>query len=245
MDFVNKPSPELPETRSSFDDPYSAQAQEDKTPTENRFVLLCDGIFAISITLLVIDIKLPDGLSEAQFNQALRTELFSAILFYAITFFVIAGYWRLHHQMLHIMKRLDNRFITLNFVFLAFIAFFPAASGFLGLSHLYTSIVIIYTLTIAGCGFSALAMWLYATWHRRLVDPFLTREDVVSFSIRIARASFYFCLTLLLLLIPVVREKQPFDVFWSWLLLPVFSFLVHQVSRGRVTRWLADLFPSL
>jgi len=246
MDLADKPSSaEQSEQINPSNELYAILEQQGKKPAEDRFIMLCDGIFAISITLLVINIKLPDGLGESQFNAALRTELLFGILFYAVTFAIIASYWRLHHRMMHILKRLDSRFITINFVFLAFVAFFPVSSSFLAQSHLYASVVVFYTLTIAGCGFSALAMWLYAAWHHRLVEQTLEHEEIIAFSIRIANASVYFCLTLLLLLVPFIRIHQPIDVFWSWLLLPVLAFLVPRVSHGRLTRWFARFIKPI
>jgi uncharacterized membrane protein len=238
MDLADKSSSGQTEQINRVDEPYSEQEQEGKSPTEDRFVMLCDGIFAFSITLLVINIKLPNTTAIKSFNYVFD-QLFDPILFYVITFVVVAGYWLLHRRMTHILKRLDNRFIALNFAFLAFVAFFPAASGTL-IIHAYPTTIILYTLTIAGCGFSALAMWLYAAWHHRLINQIIPLEVIISFSINIAIASIYFCLSLLLLLTPFF-QSNPSDLFWTWLALPVLTFLTKRVSRGRLTRWFASL----
>jgi uncharacterized membrane protein len=237
MDLIDKPPPKQPEQLTSANEPPSVQKQEDKKPAEDRLVMLCDGVFAISITLLVINIKIPDGLNETKFNAALNTELFSVILFYVITFAVIAGYWLLHRRIMNIIERLDNRFIRLNLVFLAFIAFFPVSSSILGQGYTYPGAVILYTLTMAGCGFSALALWLYASWHHQLINQAMTREKIISFSIRSAQVPVYFCLSLLLLFTSI----QPANIFWTWPLLPLLSFIVQRVSHGRLLRWLVNL----
>ena len=106
----------------------------EKTPSEDRLVMLCDGVFAIAITLLVIGIgvKLPgDNPTVGQINHELWKMIPPAIS-YVITFIILAVFWRFHRNLMHIVKRLDNAFIVLTFVYLAFIAFFPVTSGLLG-----------------------------------------------------------------------------------------------------------------
>ncbi|HEV2662279.1 MAG TPA: TMEM175 family protein, partial [Ktedonobacteraceae bacterium] len=68
------------------------QPARENVPGAERLLVLCDGIFAIATTLLVIDIKIPSHLSEADFNKALSTTLFQQALIYLITFVVIASF---------------------------------------------------------------------------------------------------------------------------------------------------------
>ena len=104
----------------------------EKEPGEDRIVMLCDGVFAIAITLLFIDIKIPTGLSEDSFNGVLNGEFLSEALFYLITFVIIASYWMQHRRLMHELRRIDGRFLMLTFLFLAFVAFFPVTSGIIG-----------------------------------------------------------------------------------------------------------------
>ncbi len=204
------------------------QKQLEKFSAEDRLIMLCDGIFAIAITLLVINIKLPSGLTEDKFNGALRTQLFSQVLFYLITFLVIAGYWSEHRRLMRLIERIDRRFISLTFLFLAFIAFFPVTSSIVGEGYGYRSAVILYTLAFAGCGFSSLLLWLYASWHRRLIDPQTSQDEIISRGINIALAPTYFSLSLLLLFSSIT----PADIFWTWLLLPFVVFIVRHIQQS-------------
>jgi len=111
---------------------------EEKTPNEDRLIILCDGVFAIAMTLLVLDTSITisqNGISEATFigkvNKALGS-LVQPTISYLVTFFIIARYWRIHRNLMRIVQRLDNGFISLTFLFLAFIAFFPVTSKLLG-----------------------------------------------------------------------------------------------------------------
>ncbi len=197
----------------------------------DRLIMLCDGVFAIAITLLVINIKIPAGLTEDTFNAALRTQLFSQVLFYLITFLVVAGYWSEHRRLMKLIERIDRRFISLTFLFLAFIAFFPVTSSIVGEGYGYRSAVILYTLAFAGCGFSSLLLWLYASWHHRLIDPQMTQDEIISHAINIALAPSYFSLSLLLLFSSIT----PANIFWTWLLLPVVVFVVRRIRQSKLT----------
>lgn len=195
---------------------------------EDRLLVLCDGVFAIAATLLVFGIKLPPNIpNEAQFNQQLGT-LLSQVIIYVITFVVIAGYWSQHRGIVRSIERADARFTWLTFLFLAFVAFFPVTSNILG-AYGYRGAVMLYTLAFAGCGFSLIALWLYAAWDGRLLERPLSRQELVRRTLNLALTPAYFSLSLLLLLTPL----QPTDVFWSWLLLPV----VYRLSRWAYRSW--------
>lgn len=206
----------------------NARQKEQTILGEDRLLVLCDGVFAIAATLLVLDIKLPSNITnEAQFNQQLGTLLSQAII-YVITFVVIAGYWSQHRGIVRSIERADSRFTWLTFLFLAFVAFFPVTSSILG-AYGYRGAVILYTLAFAGCGFSLIALWLYAAWGGRLLERPLTRQQLVKRTINLALTPAYFSFSLLLLLTPL----RPADIFWSWLLLPVF----YRFSRWAYRSW--------
>ncbi|HEU5368657.1 MAG TPA: TMEM175 family protein, partial [Ktedonobacterales bacterium] len=190
--------------------------QEQTILGEDRLLVLCDGVFAIAATLLVLDIKLPSNIpNEAQFNQQLGT-LLSQVFIYVITFVVIAGYWSQHRGIVRSIERVDARFTWLTFLFLAFVAFFPVTSSILG-AYGYRGAVILYILAFAGCGYSLIALWLYAAWNGRLMERSLSRHQLIRRTLNLGLTPTYFSLSLLLLLTPL----RPTDVFWSWLLLPV------------------------
>jgi uncharacterized membrane protein len=212
-------------------------AQREKIAGEDRLIVLCDGVFAIATTLLVISIKLPSGIrSEADFNSALSDLLSNSVIFYLITFVVIASLWVEHRRMMRYIKYQDNRFVWLTLLFLVFIAFFPVTSSILE-TYTYRGAIILYTLTFAGCGLSLVFLWLYASWHHRLIEPDLPRDQIVSRGISLALTPVYFALSLLLLFFPV----KPTTVFWSWLLLPILALTFRLESRKRLALSLGKL----
>ncbi len=243
MDSVEKQPVEQPAQAnvSQKDPPIVVKTGIERPAKENapgaeRLLVLCDGIFAIATTLLVIDIKIPPGLSETGFNYALSNTLLSQAIFYLITFVVIASFWAEHRRVMHHVKYFDNRFIALTLLFLAFIAFFPVTSTIVN-EYGFPGAIILYTLTFAGCGFSLLVVWLYASWRHRLVEPDLPREQIASLSFSIAVTPVYFSLSLLLLFTPL----PPGKIFYSWLLLPFITLLFRVVRRRQLSQSLGTL----
>src|SRR5437899_8182022 len=85
---------------------------EEKSLGFDRLIMLCDGIFAIAMTLLVLDIKLPEGLQARALHDELGNLLTKSI-YYLITFITVAGYWVSHRQLMTYIKRQDGPFTTL------------------------------------------------------------------------------------------------------------------------------------
>ena len=203
----------------------------DKIAGEERLIVLCDGIFAIATTLLVLNIRITGNPDEADFNAALAKLFSNEILFYVITFFVIANFWVQHRHLMGYIKRQDDRFTWLTLLFLLFVAFFPVTSSVLGASGFRGS-VILYTLTFAGCGLSLVLVWLYASWHHRLIDADVSREEIVAIAFRAALTPVYFSLSLLLLFLPI----KPTTIFYSWILLPVIVQILRVIMQWWVHR---------
>jgi len=206
---------------------------EEKTPNEDRLVMLCDGVFAIAMTLLVLDIgsNIPQELSASKVD-GLLSNLVSPTISYLITFLIIAMYWRGHRNLMRIVQRLDNGFISLTFLFLAFIVFFPVTSRLLGNHAENAHIIIIYTLGLSGCSFSALALWLYATWKHRLVSPALSKTEIHTRTYTLLITPLIYCASLLLLF--VVPPDHPYYICFSWVLIGFIGKFV----RSAYKRWL-------
>lgn len=100
-----------------------------------RLSLFSDAVFAIAITLLVIDIKwpeLPENVGHFDWDRALGPMIFSFIGF-VLSFFFIGRFWQVHLRLFRLVKKYDEGLISRNFLFLFFIVTFPfTASGMFG-----------------------------------------------------------------------------------------------------------------
>ena len=209
------------------------ERRPEENASEDRIVLLCDGVFAIAITLLVLDIRLPDKLAAADIKQALQ-DLLARTIMYLITFAVLAIYWFNHRRMMKYIRRVDAGFIWLNLLFLAFIAYFPVTSSAVGQHSELSQIVILYVLVLSGCGYASVLPWLYATQKRRLVDPDLDQYMVNYQILNILIAPTFYLLSLFLLFLPPF-SSAPDSIFLTWFSLGIIQTaiisLYHRLYR--------------
>ncbi len=89
-----------------------------------RLAFFSDAVFAIAITLLVIEIRLPELEGGASLGNALLA-LVPKYIAFLVSFFVIGRFWIGHHNAFSHMKTCDNRFVLRNLFFLMTIAFMP------------------------------------------------------------------------------------------------------------------------
>lgn len=185
------------------------------------------------MTLLVLDIGIPSNLRSADAIAENLKELIAPGIIYLMTFLIIAVYWRFHRTLMQVVQRLDNTFLSLTFLFLAFIAIFPATFKLMGVYGGYRLIVLIYTLGLSGCGFTAFALWFYATYKHRLVSPDLPREEINTRTISLLVNPLIYCASLLLLI--WVQDGSAYFICFSWALIGYSQRVVHFIYR----RWLA------
>ena len=130
----------------------------------DRVINFSDGVFAIAITLLVLNFKLPH-VGGRNVNRKLLDALGhdTGLLFgFAISFFVIARYWMSHHRLSVLLRRVDTQFIVLNLVFLAFVVFIPFPAEVLGTYSATTTAVVFYAGTMVLTGTLSGTTWEYA-----------------------------------------------------------------------------------
>jgi uncharacterized membrane protein len=212
------------------DSPTIVTHEQEKSPNEDRLTVLSDGVFAIAMTLLVLNISIPKVPAQVDpqiwFGQHFGDYL-SEIITYLIAFTVLASYWMAHRRLMQRIQRLDTTFTWLTFLFLAFIAFFPAATNMTMTQGDIPEVVIFYTVVLAGCGFTSCFLWLYASVNAKLISPTLSGKQVRNVTVLQLIAPLYFCLTLLLLFI----VPKPNDVYYSWPLLVVIGAVVRRFEQ--------------
>ncbi|MFO0755340.1 MAG: TMEM175 family protein [Byssovorax sp.] len=98
--------------------------------TKGRLEAFSDGVIAILITILVLELKIPHGDDWA----ALRP-LLPVFLSYVLSFLFIGIYWNNHHHMLHMADRIDGKILWANQHLLFWLSLIPFSTAFLGESH--------------------------------------------------------------------------------------------------------------
>jgi uncharacterized membrane protein len=129
-------------------------------------------VFAIAITLLVLNLRVPH-VSGPHVDRRLLDGLGhdgGLLIGFVISFYVIARFWLVHHRLSVLLRRVDTTFIVLNLVFLAAIVFLPFPTEIIGQYGNTTTGVVFYAAAfVVTAGLSA-ATWEYAL-RVGLVDP--------------------------------------------------------------------------
>lgn len=152
-----------------------ADGLPDQAPGDHdvsRVVQFSDGVFTVALTLLVVDLAVPDlapGYTDADLQQALLKQV-PNVLAFVLTFWVVAAYWLTHHRHFRLIHRYDGRLLVLNLLFLMTVVFIPWPTSLLG--HFGDRLItwVIYALSMAAIGFAATALWWYGSGNHGLAD---------------------------------------------------------------------------
>jgi uncharacterized membrane protein len=147
-----------------------------------RLEYFSDCIFAISITLLILNVSLPAA--GANLTEVVRKVL-PEVLGYALTFFMIGVLWTQHHAMFALIRRTDQVFLLINILYLMCIAFLPFPARVLGANAGgigQTAAAALYagTFLVAALVFNGL--WKYASCGGRLLHSGADRSAVHTMS---------------------------------------------------------------
>ena len=153
--------------------------------TTQRIEAFSDGVFAIAITLLIIEIKVPHLGDHGKSLAQSLLDLWPAYFAYVLSFVMIGIYWANHHYVFHFYERTDHLFNLLNVFFLMWIAFLPFPTAVLGEyitnPQEQSSAITFYALGLLLPSVGWSTMWLYSC-RRQLLDCRLKPEFIVSLS---------------------------------------------------------------
>src|SRR5215510_1926884 len=145
--------------------------------TTQRIEAFSDGVFAIAITLLVLEIKVPHVAAGGSLWAEL-VHLWTSYFGYVFSFFMIGVYWANHHHIFNVYKRSDHYFVLLNVLFLMCISFLPFPTAvlaeYIAEPEHQQAAMTFYALGLFLPAFSWLMTWLYASYKHPLVDPKLS-----------------------------------------------------------------------
>ena len=160
-----------------------------------RILALSDGVFAIAMTLLILDIAVPAATRDAHLPKALL-ELWPRYLAYFLSFVVIARYWVAHHLYFRLIGRYDTVLVWLNLLLLMFVAFLPFPTAVLGAHNGSSAAAILYAVAVVLAGTASLASWWYASGRGRLLRPGIGRAQIRALRARGLVGPAFFALTL-------------------------------------------------
>jgi uncharacterized membrane protein len=145
-----------------------------------RVEAFSDAVFAIAITLLVLEIAVPDGPDGTLWHDL--KEQWPSYAAYLVSFFVIGIIWINHHGIFEHITKVDYGILYINLGVLATVAFLPFPTALLA-EHLRTGAdedvaAAVYSGSMALMGLSSGLLWLYISRHPKLHSPSLTPEEI-------------------------------------------------------------------
>jgi uncharacterized membrane protein len=174
----------------------------------SRLETFSDGVFAIAITLLVLEIRVPHASSEtASGLLGALARLWPSYLGYAISFVTLGIMWANHHAIFTYVRRTDRYFLLIHVFFLMCISFLPFPTAVLAehLPHPESRRVAVaaYSATLVVIALAYNAVWWYAVAGGRLLDPKADPLAVRSISRRYALGPVSYTISLVLAFVNV------------------------------------------
>lgn len=116
---------------------------------KSRLEAFSDGVLAIIITIMVLEIKVPEGTDWASLKP-----LVPVFFSYIISFVFVGIYWGNHHHLLHTVKSVNSRIMWSNINLLFWLSLIPFASGWMGENHFAANTVMLYAVILLLSGVS-------------------------------------------------------------------------------------------
>jgi|SRR5579872_3100183 len=189
-----------------------------------RIEALTDGIFAVAMTLLVLDIKVPVVQVAAELPHRLLT-LWPQCLSYLISFIMLGIYWVGQHNQFHLIRRTDRVLLWINILFMLVISFVPFSTALLSAYPRQPVALMIYGANLIVIGAILSWHWRYATRRHRLVDASLDPRIV-----RLAARRILIGPTLFLIAVGVALFSTTTSLI-IYLLAPLVYILPGKVDR--------------
>jgi len=161
--------------------------------TKSRIEAFSDGVLAIIITIMVLELKVPHDPSLAGL-----TKLWPVFLSYVLSFVYVGIYWNNHHHLFQIVRHLNGKILWANMHLLFWLSLVPFVTGWMGENHFADLPVAMYgvVMFMAGLAYYILARALVSAHGpdseiaRALGRDFKGRLSLVIYAIAIAAAFF-------------------------------------------------------
>lgn len=121
---------------------------------KGRLEAFSDGVFAIIITIMVLELHVPHGNDLRDLGGVLPQ-----LLGYVLSFIYVGIYWNNHHHMLYLVEKIDGAVLWANLNLLFWLSLVPFVTEWMGESHLTTGPVALFGLVLLMCGVSYIILY--------------------------------------------------------------------------------------
>lgn len=142
---------------------------------KTRLEAFSDGVIAIIITIMVLEIKVPHG---AEWSELVH--LIPTLVSYILSFIYIGIYWNNHHHMVHTIRHIGPGIMWTNLNLLFWLSLVPFATAWMGENHFAGAPVAVYAIVLIMCGISYDIMRrfiIYCHPHDPEVRTLLSRQQ--------------------------------------------------------------------
>jgi len=171
---------------------------------KTRIEALSDGIFAIVMTLLILEIRVPNlplNAPNVEVAPALLS-LWPKFVSYLVTFVSLGFFWVGHHIMYHAIRRADRTLLWLNIFFFMFVSLLPFSTSVLNAFSEAFIAPLFFGANLAIIGWILFFQWSYANSQPDMLADFVSAEYRKTVSSR-------------MLIVPVATTLTVFICFWS------------------------------
>lgn len=146
--------------------------------TKNRLEAFSDGVFSISITLLVLSIRVPG--KEVETNRQLIRALKDSwpnVVTFVFSFLVVGVFWVAHHRIFAYIKKVNHFILWANIFYLMMIALIPFPVAILAQHPFFPSAIILYCFVLFLCGSHHFIFLLYINRNRAYMEGTVTSAE--------------------------------------------------------------------
>jgi uncharacterized membrane protein len=195
---------------------------------KSRIAALVDGIFAVAMTLLVLDLKFPENLKFTSDSEVWRQLLaltghFAA---YGLSFVVLGAFWIGHHSLFHFVRKVNRSMLWLNLLFLLFVTLLPFSTNLVSADGNLQVPVVVYGLNLFLISLVSFLQLSYLVHHRELAHPAFTAPWIANLRQRTLIST---VVILASIAVSFYKPHLAIDVYW---LLMVFHFLPGKHHRS-------------
>jgi uncharacterized membrane protein len=210
----------------------ATEDDDEDIPGIERLLALTDGVVAIALTLLVLQLQVPAATVALTKHPDSATALWRALkpdgselTSYLVSFLVIAQFWMVHHRVLRGMRGHSEGLAWRNFSFLLALTLMPFTSDLIGRYGTNPVAITLFGLNLVAISLSTQWIFLYAAHHNLLMDVARSKRDE-----RTARVRVVLVISIVVLSV-ILAWTDPQLAKFVWLLFLVVSPVAERISR--------------
>lgn len=207
-----------------------------------RLETFSDGVIAIIITIMVIEIKLPNLTRESTTAETINhlRELIPYLVTYAFSFMMVGIFWTNHHHMFHLLKHTDEQLLWQNFLFLFLLSLIPFATAIVGTNPFIAISASIYGVVMLLTNLSFLLMRHYSL-RKDLIHHDRSRELTIKiFKVSIKARTKALAGTIMYLIAIPLAYVNVYIAYLCYTIPPVIFFIPDGIDDEKLAEKVAE-----